>query len=277
MSEPDKNELLTVARHGNVDALQRLFAEHEANLFRLVYRMLGNRADAQDLLQECWLRGQQGIIAFRGNASALKAWWFGIASHLALDYLRLRKRWRVEAQLIAEQESDSQPDEVEKLATMMSEPDFRDEVKEHIAFCFTCIGRTLDPTEEAALLLREVFEFSNADAARILDLSEPTFRHRLSAARGKMIKSFDGLCQLVNKTGRCYQCVTLRDFAPEGSRGGLITRIEPADPRHGDISEASLDGRIAIVKAANLEDGGSAKLHTAFFQSLATREESREG
>ena len=250
MSEPDKNELLTVARHGNVDALQRLFAEHEANLFRLVYRMLGNRADAQDLLQECWLRGQQGIIAFRGNASALKAWWFGIASHLALDYLRLRKRWRVEAQLIAEQESDSQPDEVEKLATMMSEPDFRYEVKEHIAFCFTCIGRTLDPTEEAALLLREVFEFSNADAARILDLSEPAFR-------------------------RCYQCVTLRDFAPEPSKNELITRIEPAGGSQKSLAEALLDGRIAIARAANLEGGNSAKLHVALFQAIGVREESR--
>jgi hypothetical protein len=93
-----------------------------------------------------------------------------------------------------------------------------------------------------------------------------------------MIKSFDGLCQLVNKTGRCYQCVTLRDFAPEGSRGKLITRIEPADnPGHADISEALLNGRIAIVKAADLEEGGSARLHTAFFQSLTTREESPEG
>jgi hypothetical protein len=45
MMEPDKNELLAAARHGNVDALQGLFAEHEANLFRLMYRMLGNRAD----------------------------------------------------------------------------------------------------------------------------------------------------------------------------------------------------------------------------------------
>ena len=275
MSEPDKNELLTVARHGNVDALQRLFAEHQANLFRLVYRMLGNRADAQDLLQECWLRGQQGIIAFRGNASALKAWWFGIASHLALDYLRLRKRWRVEAQLIAEQESDSQPDEVEKLATMMSEPDFRYEVKEHIAFCFTCIGRTLDPTEEAALLLREVFEFSNADAARILDLSEPAFRHKLSSARQQMTTSFEGLCQLINKTGRCYQCVTLRDFAPEPSKNELITRIEPAGGSQKSLAEALLDGRIAIARAANLEGGNSAKLHVAFFQAIGVREESR--
>ena len=276
MNEPDRSELLTAARQGSLDALQQLFALYEAGLFRLLYRMLGSRADAQDLLQECWLRGQRGIGDFHGDAIALKAWWFGIASHLALDCLRQRKRWREEAQLIGEQELDSKPDEVEKLAAIMSEPDFRYEVKEHIAFCFTCIGRTLGAAEQAALLLREVFEFSNAEAAQMLDLSEPAFRHKLSSARRQMIESFDGLCQLVNKTGRCYQCVTLRDFAPERSRGGLMTRIEPADTCHRDLPDALLEGRISIVKAANLEDGRSAKLHTAFFQSLATREESRE-
>jgi RNA polymerase sigma-70 factor (ECF subfamily) len=274
MNEPDRSELLTAARQGDLDALQQLFAAHETGLFRLLYRMLGNRADAQDLLQECWLRGQRGIGAFHGDAIALKTWWFGIASHLALDSLRQRKRWREQAQLIAEQETDSKPEEVETLAAIMNEPDFRYEVKEHIAFCFTCIGRTLEPTEEAALLLREVFEFRNAEAAGMLDLSEPAFRHRLSSARSKMIGTFDGLCQLVNKTGRCYQCVTLRDFAPEGSRGGLISQIEPADPGHEAISEALLDGRIAIVKAANLEDGGSSKLHVLFFDSLTHQEES---
>jgi RNA polymerase sigma-70 factor, ECF subfamily len=273
MSESDQNELLAAAREGSLDALQQLFAEQQAGLFRLLYRMLGNRADAQDLLQECWLRGQRGIGAFRGEVSAMKAWWFGIASHLALDYLRLRKRWRVEAQLIGERELDSQPDEIENLAATMSEPDFRYEVKEHIAFCFTCVGRTLEPTEEAALLLREVFAFSNTDAARILGLSEPAFRHRLSSARQQMTQSFDGLCQLINKTGRCYQCVTLRDFAPEQSRGELITRIEPAGSFHENLSEALLEGRIEMVKAANLETGRSANLHAAFFQSIATREE----
>jgi RNA polymerase sigma-70 factor (ECF subfamily) len=198
---------------------------------------------------------------------------FGIASHLALDYLRQRKRWRAEAQLIAEQETDSHPDALEELAARMSEPDFRYEVKEHIAFCFTCIGRTLGPTEEAALLLREVFEFGNPEAAQILGLSEPAFRHQLSSARRRMTDHFDGLCQLINKTGRCYQCVALRDFAPEGSQGELITRIEPAVGPHRDLAEALLDGRIAIAKAANLENGRSAGLHDAFFHSIAAQEE----
>ena len=53
MSEPEGSELLTAARQGSLDALQQLFALYEAGLFRLLYRMLGCRADAQDLLQEC--------------------------------------------------------------------------------------------------------------------------------------------------------------------------------------------------------------------------------
>jgi RNA polymerase sigma-70 factor (ECF subfamily) len=275
MNESDQAEILAQARAGDLDALHQLFAEQEAGLFRLLYRMLGNPADAQDLLQECWLRGQRGIGAFREGPGALKAWWFGIASHLALDYLRQRKRWRVEAQLIAEQETDSQPDDLEKLAAIMSEPDFRFEVKEHIAFCFTCIGRTLSPPEQAALLLREVFDFSNAEAAQMLGISEPTLRHKLSSARRQMTEHFDGLCQLINKTGRCYQCVTLREFAPEPRRSELITRIEPAGGSHENLSEALLEGRIAIAKAANLENGTLAKLHSAFFQSIAAREQDR--
>jgi RNA polymerase sigma-70 factor (ECF subfamily) len=276
MSDPDWNELLTTARQGGVDALHQLFALHEKDLFRLLYRMLGHRADAEDLLQECWLRGQRAVGSFQGDAVSMRAWWFGIASHLALDCLRVRKRWREEAQLIAEQETDSSPVALERLAATVSEPDFRYEVKEHIAFCFTCIGRTLEPTEQAALLLCEVFDFSNVEAARILQLSEPVFRHRLSSARQSMTQSFQGLCQLINKTGRCYQCVTLREIVPEGSRGELVTRIDPATPFHGDISDALLQGRIAIVKAADLEHGTSAKLHTAFFRSLTAREENRE-
>jgi RNA polymerase sigma-70 factor (ECF subfamily) len=271
VSEIIGDQLLTRARAGDQDALQQLFAERQAGLFRFLYRMLGNRADAEDLLQECWIRGQRGIGGFREGASALKAWWFGIASHLALDYLRQRKRWRVEAQLFAEQETDAQPDELEGLSAMMSEPDFRYEVKEHVAFCFTCVGRTLGPDEEASLLLREVFEFSNAEAARMLGVSEPILRHKLSSARRQMTEHFDGLCQLINKTGLCYQCVTLGEFAPEGSRSELITRIEPAE-----LSEALLDGRIAMVKAANLEYGGTAKLHAAFFQSISAQEEERK-
>jgi hypothetical protein len=122
-----------------------------------------------------------------------------------------------------------------------------------------------------------VFEFSNAEAAQMLGISEPALRHKLSAARRQMTEHFDGLCQLINKTGRCYQCVTLRDFAPGRSRAELITRIDPAEGSHGNLSEALLDGRIAIVKTANLENGGSAKLHIAFFESIAAREEGREG
>jgi RNA polymerase sigma-70 factor (ECF subfamily) len=268
------NQLLAAARSGNQDALHHLFAAIQPVLFRFLYRMVANREDAQDLLQDCWIRAQRGIHDFRGEAASMEGWWFAIASNLALDHLRARKRWRVDAQLIGERELDSQPEELENLAAIMSDPEFRYEVTEHIAFCFSCIGRTLEPMEEAALLLREVFEFTNVEAALVLGLSEPTFRHKLSAARTRMKESYDGLCQLINKTGRCYQCVNLREFAPERSRGALITEIKPAAKRGiSSPADALLEARFDIVRESNLENGGMAKLHTAFFQSITAREE----
>jgi RNA polymerase sigma-70 factor (ECF subfamily) len=271
-----QNKLLAAARSGDQDALHHLFAAIQSSLFRFLYRMVANREDAQDLLQDCWVRAQRGIHDFRGEAASLKSWWFGIACNLALDHLRLRKRWRVDAQLIGERELDSQPEELENLAAIMSSPEFRYEVTEHIAFCFSCIGRTLEPIEEAALILREVFEFGNAEAALVLGLSEPTFRHKLSAARTRMKESYDGLCQLINKTGRCYQCLTLREFAPEHNRGALITEIKPAVKRGiRSSADALLEARLDMVRESNLENGGTAELHTAWFQSITVREQSR--
>ena len=101
-------------------------------------------------------------------------------------------------------------------------------MREHIAFCFSCIGRTLEPDEQAAIMLREVLGFSNQEAAAMLEVSEPVFRHRLSAARSKMIRSYEGLCQLINKTGVCWQCKGLHEFAGAGHNGQELVQIDVA-------------------------------------------------
>jgi hypothetical protein len=58
----------------------------------------------------------------------------------------------------------------------LSAPAFTFDVGEHIAFCFTCVARSLSPEQEAAIILREVFEFSNLEAATMVGVSEPVLR-----------------------------------------------------------------------------------------------------
>ena len=136
------------------------------------------------MLQDVLVRVLENIREYRKEAP-FKSWLFGIATHVCLDHLRKKRRWRVEAQLIGEREAQANPKSVGKLAEVVRQAEFSFEIREHIAFCFSCIGRTLPPEEQAAIMLKEVLGFTNQEAAGILSVSEPVFRHRLAAAREK--------------------------------------------------------------------------------------------
>ena len=62
-----------------------------------------------------------------------------------------------------------------RMGALLSGPDFVFEVWEHMAFCFSCIGPTLPPEEQAAMLLREVPGFMDCEAAMV-EASEPVCR-----------------------------------------------------------------------------------------------------
>ena len=272
--EPDEeSRLVERARHGDRDAFGSLVEPWRKTLFGYIYRMVTLRQDAEDLLQDVLVRVLENIREYRGEAR-FKSWLFGIATHVCLDHLRNRKRWRVEAQLIGEKETTEQPEQLGNLRELMSSPGFTYEIREHIAFCFSCISRSLEPEEQAALMLREVLEFTAEEAAAILRVSEPVFRHRLSDARAKMTSAFDGLCALINKTGVCYQCRGLREIAGAQNRGPDLVQIEVA-PGIAVTPESLLDARAAIVRSADLEGGTTRAMHDLFFENLTRREESR--
>ncbi len=267
----DDLHLINRAKSGDKTAFEELLEPHRRSLFSYIYRMVTQREDAEDLLQEVLVRVLTGLPKFRGEAK-FKTWLFGIATHVCLDHLRQRHRWRVEAQLLGEQETDANPEAVEQLQALTARADFVFEIREHIAFCFSCISRTLPPEEQAALMLREVLGFTGQEAAKILETSEPILRHSLSAARAKMIENYEGLCQLINKTGVCHQCKGLREFTPAANRGADLVQIEVA-PGKNISPENLFDARIEIVQRADLADGKSRAMHDAFFFDISVREE----
>ena len=266
-------QLVEKAREGDSDAFGSLVEPWRKPLFGYIYRMVTLRQDAEDLLQDVLVRVLEGIRTYRGEAR-FKSWLFGIATHVCLDHLRGKKRWRVEAQLIGEQESIADPAKVEDLQKLMAQPEFSFEIREHIAFCFSCIARTLPPEEQAALMLKEVLGFTNEEAAGVAGVSEPVFRHRLSAARAKMTGDYEGLCALINKEGLCYQCSGLQAMAPAGHHGPELVQIE-LGPGVALNADNLFDARLAIVRDAELETGRTQVLHDAFYSSLTKREEAR--
>jgi RNA polymerase sigma-70 factor, ECF subfamily len=271
-SAQEEAALVTRAQQGDSTAIASLLEPWRSPLFGYIYRIVTHRQDAEDLLQEVVLRVLRSIREFRGEAR-FKTWVFGIATHVCLDHLRKKKRWRVDAQLLAEGETDADPAQFNAILDLMHQPEFSFEIREHIAFCFSCIGRSLPPDEQSAVMLIEVFGFTSLEAAKILGISEPKLRHALSAARAKMQAGFDGLCALINKKGVCHQCSGLREGAGEGHRGPDLIQIEVA-PGIAVTADSLFDARLAIVRSADLESGRSHKLHDIFFTALTKREES---
>jgi len=201
MNEADEDDrLVERARAGDSAAIEALLEPWRKPLFGYIYRMVTHREDAEDLLQETLVRAIEQISRFRGEAR-FKGWLFGIATHVSLAHLRRKKRWRVETQLEGEARARADPERMEEVRSMMARPDFSFEIREHIAFCFSCLARSLEPEKQAALFLKEVLGFTAQEGASILGLSEPKFRHHLSAARSSMIEAYEGMCQLIKNQG----------------------------------------------------------------------------
>ena len=85
----DDAALIERCRQGDPAAFERIYATHAGRLYSLACRMVGNTADAEDLLQEIFLAAHRKLDSFRGE-SALGTWLYRLAMNACLDYLRSR-------------------------------------------------------------------------------------------------------------------------------------------------------------------------------------------
>ena len=83
--------LVTKARTGDTDAFRVLVERHSRALFRLAYRMTGNQQDAEDVVQDSFLRAYKQLARFDERAS-FGTWLYRIAINCSLDLVRSRKR-----------------------------------------------------------------------------------------------------------------------------------------------------------------------------------------
>ena len=256
------DDLIARAKNGDQIAFNQLIADEMPRLRRVARRMIGHPEDAEDVLQTALMKAWSAMHQFQERA-AFTTWITAIVSRAAIDHLRGQKRWRAEAQVAyANLCADSHALSGEVMATA-SDPEFAYEVREHIAYCFTCVGRSLPVDEQAALVLRDVLDVSAREAAGVLNVSDAVLRHRLAAARTAMQDRYEGLCALVSKQGICHQCKGLRMIAPEDKRGGPFPDIR-------DFAD-----RMAVVREA--EPGSMAMLHAVFWRRTKEIEDAGAG
>ena len=157
-----------------MDSVIDLFEHHRPRLFGLAYRMLGTPADAEDVLHDAWLRlHTQDLDALDDP----EAWLVTVTTRLALDRLRGAR---------TEREAYVGPWLPEPLVPEAEQPEATLERGETLTLSFLLLLERLSPDERAAFLLREVFDYSHAEAAAILDITEDACRQRVHRAKVRL-------------------------------------------------------------------------------------------
>src|SRR5689334_20883227 len=191
------------------DELTTQFVTIQRELKSFLLRMTASAQDAEDITQDTYLKAHAKIDTFRGESS-LKTWIFSIASNLAKDLLRSKKRWpETVTDICREEVLGNRQFLQEAIHIRQTSPQGQFEIKEHIAFCFTCVSKSLPLEQHLALLLKEVYGFKVTEIAQILNQTEAMVKYYLHVGRSRMIEIFDRRCSLINKEGVCYQCTEL--------------------------------------------------------------------
>ena len=152
-----------------------IFKRHRQRLFGIAYRMLGTRADAEDIVQEAYLRWHK---ANAEDIETPEAWLVTIVTRLSIDRLR---------SLAKERETYIGPWLPEPLLTDKNYmPEEQLEFADNLSLAFLALLERLSPTERAAFLLREVFEVSYAEIARVVGRNETACRQLIHRARERV-------------------------------------------------------------------------------------------
>jgi len=150
------------------------FEPHRPLLFSIAYRMLGSASEAEDVLQDAWLRARQDRHT---DIRSPRAYLTTIVTRLCIDHLRSAERTHMEYR------GSWLP---EPLAEPIQEPA---ELASSLTTAFLVMLEHLAPTERAVFLLREVFELDFDEIARSVGKSEANTRQILARARGRLRES----------------------------------------------------------------------------------------
>jgi RNA polymerase sigma-70 factor, ECF subfamily len=180
-NEPVSDELSLVqaAKSGDIQAFEALVKRYDRNVFRIAQHITQNREDAEDVVQDAFLKAYSNLEQFQGQ-SKFYTWLVRIAVNEALMKLRRRRPERtVSLDQEVQTDEDTMPREVADWSPNPEQQYSQAELKE-------ILGRTiqgLPPSFRTVFVLRDVEGLSTEETAEALNLSIPAVKSRLLRAR----------------------------------------------------------------------------------------------
>ena len=175
----DDATLVAQARVGDAPAFSELVKRYEGKVFRLAHHVTQNREDAEDVLQETFLKAYEHLDQFRGD-SKFYTWIVRIAVNQALMKLRRRKS---DNAVSLDETIDTGEDNIVREIAGWDENAEQQYSREELGGILDSAVQSLEPLYRSVFVLRDIEDLSTEETAEALDLSVPAVKSRLLRAR----------------------------------------------------------------------------------------------
>ncbi len=199
----------------NNQGLAEQFEANREHLQAVAYRMLGSFSEANDAVQEAWLRLNRTDTSGVDN---MGGWLTTVVARICLDHLRSRKAQREDA-------LDEVADETLPSRDHEGDPEQEALLADSVGLALLVILDTLSPTERLAFVLHDIFAMSFEEIAPIVGRSEPATRQLASRARHRVQGA-----EMVREANLTYQRDLVNAFLKAAREGSFDTLLAVLDP-----------------------------------------------
>lgn len=177
----DEHLLVAAAKKGDLAAFEELVSRYERKIFRLTMNITGNREDAEDAMQDAFLKSYSHLNTFQGD-SRFYTWLVRIAANEALMRLRKRRPNQFSLDEPVAGDEDLMPRELQDWGPGPEQRFAQTEMRQILS----SVIEELEPEYRMVFVLRDIEELSTEDTASVLSLSVPAVKSRLLRARLKL-------------------------------------------------------------------------------------------
>ena len=230
-----------------ISALLTLFEGQRPRLRAVAFRILGSRSDAEDAVQETWLRLNRSADK---TVDSLEAWLTTVISHICLDMLRAR-RTRGDDVARPHQEEQHEP----PVTSAVNSPEEELVLADSVSAALLVVLQKLAPAERVAFVLHDMFDLSFDEIAPILDRTPEAARQLASRAR-RRVRGEDSITEAQqNERHRQREIVNVFLAAAKGGDlQGLLAVLDPDVVMRSDAAAGKLGGPTVLEGATAVAD-----------------------
>ena len=181
IAREDEHLLVAAAKSGDVNAFEELVSRYERKIFRLTMNITGNREDAEDAMQDAFLKSYSHLKTFQGD-SRFYTWLVRIAANEALMRLRKRRPNQFSLDEPVQGEEDLMPRELQDWGPGPEQRFAQSEMRDILSG----VIEQLEPEYRVVFVLRDVEDLSTEETAAAVGISVPAVKSRLLRARLKL-------------------------------------------------------------------------------------------